>query len=118
MTAIHLFSNDPHAERFPAGQEIFHEGDRGDHMFAVVKGAVAISIAGKTVETVGAGGVFGEMALVEDQPRVATATVREDAELVRVDRKRFQFLVQQTPYFALQLMGVMAQRLRQMNGRL
>ena len=115
---INLFNNDPFAERFTAGQAVFHEGDQGDHMFAVVKGAVEISINGRTMETVGAGSVFGEMALVEDRPRVATAIVKEDAELVRIDRKRFQFLVQQTPFFALQLMAIMAQRLRQMNQRL
>jgi CRP/FNR family transcriptional regulator, cyclic AMP receptor protein len=115
---INIFNNDPHAERFTAGQTVFHEGDRGDHMFAVVKGTVEISIGGKAVETVEAGGVFGEMALVEEQPRVATALVKTDAELVRIDRKRFLFLVQQTPFFALQLMGIMAKRLRQMNQRL
>ena len=115
---INLFNNDPFAERFAAGQAVFQEGDRGDHMFAVVKGSVELIIKGKPVETVGAGSVFGEMALVEDMPRVATAVVKADAELVRIDRKRFQFLVQQTPYFALQLMAIMAKRLRQMNERL
>jgi CRP-like cAMP-binding protein len=49
---------------------------------------------------------------------VGTAIVKEDAELVRIDRKRLQSLVQQTPYCALQIMAVMAQRLRQMNQRL
>jgi len=106
------------AEHFTAGHAVFHEGDRGDHMFAVVKGSVEININGKVVETVEAGGVFGEMALVEEQPRVATALVKTDAELVRIDRKRFLFLVQQTPFFALQMMGIMAKRLRQMNQRL
>jgi CRP/FNR family transcriptional regulator, cyclic AMP receptor protein len=115
---INLFHNDPLAERFSAGQVVFRAGDHGDHMFAVTKGAVGITINGKTVEVVDAGGVFGEMALVEDQPRIATATVESDAELVRIDRKRFLFLVQQTPFFSLQLMGIMAVRLRRMNERL
>jgi len=115
---INLFKNDPHAEHFPAGQSVFHEGDQGEHMFAVVNGAVDIIINGKPGETVVAGGVFGEMALVDDRPRGATAVARTDAELVRIDRKRFLFLVQQTPYFSLQLMAIMAKRLRQMNQRL
>jgi CRP/FNR family cyclic AMP-dependent transcriptional regulator len=115
---INLFNKDAQAERFPAGQVVFREGDRGDHMFAVIKGAVDIIINGKMVETVEAGGVFGEMALVEDQPRVASAVVRSDAELVLVDRKCFMFLVQQTPYFSLQLMAIIAERLRRMNEKL
>jgi CRP-like cAMP-binding protein len=115
---ISLFNSDPNAEKFAAGHAVFREGDRGDHMFAVVKGSVDLVINGKVVETVEAGGVFGEMALVEEQPRVATALVKADAEIVRIDRKRFLFLVQQTPYFSLQLMAIMANRLRQMNKRL
>jgi CRP/FNR family transcriptional regulator, cyclic AMP receptor protein len=116
---INLFNSDPHAEKFPVGQTVFREGEHGDHMFAVVKGSVDLVINDKVVETVGPGGVFGEMALVEEQqPRVATALVKADAELVRIDRKRFLFLVQQTPYFSLQLMAIMATRLRQMNKRL
>jgi CRP-like cAMP-binding protein len=115
---INLFNNDPQAEKFPAGQTVFRAGDPGEHMFAVIKGSVDIIINGKTVETVEAGGIFGEMALVEDKPRVATTVVKSDAELVRIDRKRFLFLVQQTPYFSLQLMAIMAERLRRMNERL
>jgi CRP/FNR family transcriptional regulator, cyclic AMP receptor protein len=116
--AINIFKSDPNAEKLPAGHAVFREGERGDHMFAVVKGSVDLVINGKIVETVEPGGVFGEMALVEEQPRVATAVVKADAELVRIDRKRFLFLVQQTPYFSLQLMAIMAKRIRQMNKRL
>jgi CRP/FNR family cyclic AMP-dependent transcriptional regulator len=103
---------------FLPARRCFAEGERGDHMFAVVKGSVDLTINGKVVETVEAGGIFGEMALVEEQPRVATALVKTDAEIVRIDRKRFLFLVQQTPYFSLQLMAIMANRLRKMNKRL
>lgn len=118
MMKINLFASDPNTERFSAGQAVFREGDKGDFMFAVVRGSVDISIHGKRVETVEAGGVFGEMALVEDRARVADAVAASDSELVRIDRKRFLFLVQQTPYFSLQLMAIMAERLRHMNERL
>jgi CRP-like cAMP-binding protein len=115
---IHLFDNDSQPEVFTAGQTVFQAGDKGDCMFAVIRGAVDIIIAGKTVETVEAGGIFGEMALVEDKPRVAAAEVRSETKLVRIDRKRFSFLVQQTPFFALQVMGIMAERLRRMDEKL
>lgn len=113
-----LFQNDPLAEKFRVGHVVFRAGESGDHMYAVVSGAVEIAINEKTVEVVESGGVFGEMALVEDRPRIATATVVSDAELVSIDRKRFLFLVQQTPFFSIQLMAIMAERLRRMNERI
>lgn len=115
---IHLFDQDQHAESRPAGHVIFSAGEPGDKMYAVIAGSVDLIIHGKTVETVEAGGVLGEMALIEDKPRVATAIVKADAKLVGVDRKRFTFLVQQNPFFALQLMAVMADRLRRMDEKL
>ena len=84
-------------------------------MFAVIDGSVEIIIKGKVVEKIEAGGVFGEMALIESRPRVATALVKTDAKLVPVDHRRFEFLVQQNPFFALQLMTIMAGRLRRMD---
>lgn len=115
---IQLFSKDQMTEPFAAGQTVFSAGDNGDCMFAVVKGAVDIIIGATTVETVEEGGVFGEMALVEERPRAGTAIARTEAELIRIDRKRFLFLVQQTPYFSLQLMAIMSERLRRMNTKL
>jgi len=115
---IHLFDKDKDAELFAAGHAIFKAGDPGELMFAVLEGEVDIIINGKTVESVGPGGVFGEMALIEDRPRVAAAVVKSAARIVPVDRKRFMFLVQQNPFFALQLMAIMAARLRRMNAEL
>ena len=115
---IHLFDQDKQAVTFPSGHTVFREGELGDKMFAVLNGAVDIIVRGQTVETVESGGVFGEMALVEDQPRIATAVIKVEAKLVVIDCKRFMFLVQQNPFFALQLMSVMAQRLRRMNEKL
>ena len=115
---IHLFDKDKDAELFPTGRTIFSAGDPGELIFAVLEGEVDIIIHGQTVETVGAGGVFGEMALIEDRPRTASAIVKSDARIVVIDRKRFMFLVQQNPFFAIQLMTIMAGRLRQMDARL
>ena len=115
---IHLFDKDQHSELFGAGQIVFRKGDPGDLMYAVIEGTVDIIIHDQKVETVEAGGVFGEMALVEERPRIANAIVKTDAKLVPIDRKRLLFLVQQNPYFALQLMAVMAERLRHMDEKL
>ena len=112
-----LFKNASDAERRPAGSIVFEAGEPGTRMYVVRKGSVAIRVGNETVETVGVGGVVGEMAIVDNEPRSATAVVLADAELVPVDRHRFVFLVQQTPYFALQVMETMATRLRNANAR-
>jgi CRP-like cAMP-binding protein len=63
------------------------------------------------------GGIFGEMSLIDDKPRSATARARTDCELVPIDEGRFLELVHQKPGFALEVMKVMAERLRSMDER-
>jgi CRP-like cAMP-binding protein len=75
-------------------------------------------VRGKVVETLGPGGVMGEMALVERAPRIATATALSDCKLAVIPEKRFLFMVQQTPHFALQLLRVVVERLRRMDEKL
>jgi CRP-like cAMP-binding protein len=55
------------------------------------------------------------MALLDKTPRSATAVAKTDCKLVAVDERRFKFLVQQTPHFSLQLMRIIADRLRRMD---
>ena len=59
--------------------------------------------------------IFGEMALIDNEPRSATAVAITDVELVPISEKQFLFLVSQTPYFALKVMRILAQRLRATN---
>jgi CRP/FNR family transcriptional regulator, cyclic AMP receptor protein len=113
-----LFDKDQEYNTVPAGQVIFREGDAADRMYAVVEGKVDIVINGHLVESVGPGGYFGEMALIEEKPRNATATATANAKLATIDQVTFLFLVQRNPSFALQLMSVMAGRLRKMDERL
>lgn len=117
MSEIHLFDKSDEAVTYAAGQVVFREGDPAEHMYAVVSGAVEVSVHGKAIDTIGAGSVFGEMALIEDRPRSATVIAKEESRLVPITRQRFMFLVQQTPFFALQLMSIMAERLRKMDER-
>ena len=87
-------------------------------MLVVLAGSIELVVRGRMVETVEAGGILGEVALVENRPRIATAFVKADAKIVRVDERRFLFLVQQNPFFSLQVMAVIAERLRRMDERL
>ena len=100
-------------ERFEAGSLIFSEGDAGnDRMYIVRSGTVEISIGNRLVETIQANGMFGEMALVDGAPRSATARARDACELAPIDRKLFILMVDEAPHFALNVMRVMADRLR------
>ena len=87
-------------------------------MYVVVEGEVDIRVGKVTAETVVQGGIFGEMALIDQQVRSADAVARTQCKLVEVDQRRFQFLVSETPYFAIQVMTIMAERLRHANVRI
>lgn len=113
MGAIQLLRNEKDVLNFSAGQEIFKEGDPGDAMYVVLNGTVSIVHDGKLIEDVETGSIFGEMALIDDQPRSAGAVAKTDVQVARVDQKRFEFLVQYSPFFAVEVMRIMAKRLRQ-----
>ena len=87
-------------------------------MYVVSSGSVTLSIGDRVVETVGPGGLFGEMALIDLEPRSASAVADTDCELVTIDKRRFWFLVQETPYFAEIVMRVMASRLRREDAKI
>jgi CRP-like cAMP-binding protein len=67
------------------------------------------------LETLPQFSIFGEMALIDNAPRSATAIAASDVKLVSVSEKQFLFLISNTPYFALNVMRTMAQRLRAAN---
>ncbi|MEM8744004.1 MAG: cyclic nucleotide-binding domain-containing protein [Pseudomonadota bacterium] len=102
-------------QELKAGATIFKEGDDGDYMFIVRSGEVEIKREGKVVATVGPKGMFGEMALIDGSPRSADASAKSDCELVAVNERGFIFLVTETPYFAINVMRTLADRLRAMN---
>lgn len=97
---------------FNAGDVIFAAGDKGDKMYVVRIGEVEIERDGKLVETLSAGGIFGEMALIDGSPRAATARAKTACEVAPITEKTFLFLVHETPYFAIAVMRTLADRLR------
>ncbi len=115
--SIQIFKNARDLESFEPGAVVFEQGDPGDAMFAVVEGEVSIARDGTVIEKLVPGDIFGELALVDDSARGATATATTPSKLARVDKKHFTFLVQEHPTFALQVMAVMASRLRDANTR-
>jgi len=98
--------------RFDKGKVIMVAGQTGALMYVVVQGRVAITIRGATVDLVGPGGVFGEMALVDQSPRAANAVAETDVQLLGISRNVFLNLVKSEPTFGIALLSAMAERLR------
>jgi len=117
MNLQSLFGNTKNVQEFPAGTTIFAQGTPGDVMFVVLDGEVEIRGESEVFEVIGPGDILGEMALIDSQPRSASAVAKSDCRLAPVDEKRFQFLVQETPLFSLQVMRVLVERLRRMNAK-
>ena len=115
MIFFELFSHNPTIIQVPAGQPLFSAGEEGHLMFVLSKGTADVMVNGQVVESLQHGSIVGEMGIVSPGPRSATVVATSDCEFVAVDEKRFQFLVQQTPFFATQVMRVMAERLRAVN---
>ena len=112
---IKLFENDAEAVEYAAGDVVFRQGDTGHVMYVVVSGQIELTLNDHHLDTVDAGHIFGELALIDSPTRSATATVATPTRLVTVDKRRFTFLVQEHPFFALYVMGVLAQRIRKID---
>ena len=112
-----LLVDEPHVV-LASGQVLFTEGDPPSCMYVVKSGTLRIRSGGVIYEDVGAGGIVGEMALVERYPaRSATVYALTDCELVALDEARFSELVGEAPRFALTVMQILSRRLRAMDRR-
>lgn len=98
--------------RYDRGKLIMVAGQTGALMYVVLEGQVAISIRDAVLERVGPGGVFGEMALVDQSPRSANAVAETDCALLAVNRTVFLNLVKSEPMFGISLLSSMAERVR------
>ena len=112
-----LFRHDTDVKALAAGDFLFRRGDPAESLYVVKSGELQIGDGNVIYETVTAGGIVGEMALVDGEPRSASVKALSATEVIPIDQKRFLFMVQQTPFFAIRLMRVITQRLRTMNAR-
>lgn len=100
------------------GDFLFREGDPADALYIVRKGVLRIVSGSIVYETVKAGGIVGEMGIVDQAGRRSASVIAGTrAELEKIDRSAFLTLIRSTPDFALEVMQVMARRLRVMNRR-
>lgn len=108
-----LFQHETDLLDIPAGLPLFKEGDDlNDTMYVLMSGTLEILVNGKVVETAKSGAILGEMAMIDKGVRSATVMAKTNCKVVVIGRRRFDFLVQHTPNFALGVMRVIADRLR------
>ena len=118
MATLHLFRNAPEVIAVAAGKYIFRIGEAAKVMYMIIEGEVDLMLGDTVVEPAGEDAFIGEMALIDDEPRSASARARGDCRIFPIDEARFQSLVKETPFFALQVMKTLAHRLRKMDARI
>ncbi len=105
---------------FEPGQVIFKEGDPGEQMFIIIQGEVEIRKrtsmdTARTLSTFKAGDVFGEMALIENKPRSATALATKASRMLVMNEPLFLAMIERNPDFARKMIQVLSERLRKAN---
>ncbi len=103
---------------YPKNSVIVFEDDPGDSLFVLVSGRVKVVLTGEDgreviLATLGPGEFFGEMALIDDEPRSAHVIAMEDSDLLVLRREDFQKQLHETPHIAIGLLGALCKRLRQ-----
>lgn len=117
MGSLRLFRNAPEVLRVTAGNYIFRRGEAAEMMYLIIEGEVDLMLDDTLIETAEEGSFIGEMALIDEEPRSASARARGDCRVFPINEARFQSLVRETPTFALQIMKTLARRLRNMDAR-
>lgn len=102
-------------QRVAANQDIFLQGDLGDSMYVIYHGDVRIHAAGTTFATLHNREVFGELALLDPEPRSATATTTTDSFLLRLDQEAFYELMAERREVAQGILRMLARRIRNQN---
>lgn len=112
MNMLETFKDWEDVVEFRRGEVIFRELEPADYMYVLLDGEVEITLRGEPLGAELGGGVIGEMAMINDSTRSATATALSKARAARIDRERFRQIISENPDFALHLMQVIANRLR------
>ena len=115
MGTLHLFRDAPEVIVVATGNYIFRKGEVAKVMYLIIEGKVDLMLDDTVVEIAEEGSFIGEMALIDDEPRSASARAKSDCRVFPIDEERFQLLVKETPFFALQMMKTLARRLRKMD---
>lgn len=115
MIELNLLKSNRNIKTFSAGEHIFHIGDQGDEMQVLQEGLVEIILYEQVVEVVEPGGILGEMVMISLNIRTATAKARTNCQLVLIKAPQFRFIMQESPYFAEQILSVSVGRVVKMH---
>ncbi len=97
---------------YTPGAAIFRVGDPGDYLAVLISGTVEIRKGEKIISVVEPGSMFGEMGIIDHQPRMADAVAKTNCKIAEVREGQFMALLEATPYFALSLMRLLTDRFR------
>jgi len=98
----------------PAGRVLMREGDSGQEFFVIIDGQVRIERGGNVLRTLGPGDFFGEVALLSEGPRTATATTETPAQMLVLAHREFHSLMSQFPSIQTSVLNCLATRLRRL----
>jgi CRP-like cAMP-binding protein len=99
----------------PAGRVLFNQGDSAAELFVVVEGQVRVERDGSVIATRGPGEFFGEMALVSEGTRMASATCETDCRLLILGHREFHSLMDEFPELKMRVLETLAQRVRSLD---
>lgn len=114
---LRLVADKLEADRYQAGERVFEKNDYGEEMYIILEGRVGIAVEdvavdGKFLAELGQGECFGEMNLLDDLPRSATAVVIEDTELLKLGKQKLRGLILSCPELALGMLKALSLNLR------
>jgi len=112
MDLLEFFGDWKDVVEYPARKVIFSERDTADVMYVILSGEIELTLRGEPLGAEGAGGIIGEMAMINSSLRSATATTVTRVRLARLDGDQFREIVNKNTEFALHVMAVLANRLR------
>jgi CRP/FNR family cyclic AMP-dependent transcriptional regulator len=94
------------------GEAVFQKGEMGKSLYVIAAGRVRVHDGNQTLEHLTEGQVFGEMALLDPEPRSASITATEDSQLLRLDQEPFYELLEDQSELARGMIKVLTRRLR------
>lgn len=115
MARLDLFRHFEDVLDFKQGDVLLQQGTQGAHMYALREGNVEIRVNDAPIATLEAGDFFGEMAIIDADNRSGSVVALTDGKMVPITKERFTFLVAQHPFFALEVMRALVERLRATN---
>ncbi len=112
MNFLNRLKKSGEIQDFPAHSNVFSEGDAADFLYVIISGELELTLGDDLLSTESEGGIIGEMAILESAQQGATAATLTDVKAVKFDHDLLKTLLTQNTEFSLQVMGVLASRLR------